>query len=152
MTLPQRFWNKICMSGTHFYNNIQCWEWLACSNPNGYGQFKLNGKKEYAHRLSYEDKHGIIPVGLELDHLCRNTSCVNPQHLQAVTHPENIRRGLAGFVGGLRNRIKTHCPQGHEYNLKNTYVDSKEGRHCRSCGKIRAQQYKQHKNEVSHNV
>src|SRR6202030_118623 len=68
--------------------NSGCWLWLGACNEFGYGKF---GKVK-AHRFSYEREKGPIPDGLEIDHLCRNKSCVNPDHLEAVTHGENRRR------------------------------------------------------------
>ncbi len=87
--LPQRFWGKVQVAESG------CWEWTASKSPRGYGYFNFDGKNRRSHRVSYKALRGVIPCGLELDHLCRNTSCVHPMHLEAVTHTEYLRRGLA---------------------------------------------------------
>lgn len=69
-----------------------CWEWQGELNSNGYGRVWRNNKRIMAHRGFYELHRGPIPEGLELDHLCRNKPCVNPAHLEPVTHAENVRR------------------------------------------------------------
>lgn len=84
-----------------FYNSIidhrsDCWNWIGAINPRGYGSLTVRepGKyypvKKYAHRVSYETFVGLIPAGFEIDHLCANSSCINPGHLQAVLHKQNI--------------------------------------------------------------
>ena len=82
--------------------NSGCWLWLGILNNKGYGRFnaKYDGKKgqRYAHRVSYAHYKGLIPKELELDHLCRTPCCVNPEHLEAVTHAENLRRGNKGHI------------------------------------------------------
>lgn len=70
-----------------------CWVWTAGFNRYGYGTMSVRHKKRMAHRLTYELLIGFIPDGFDLDHLCRNTRCVNPAHLEPVTHGENVRRG-----------------------------------------------------------
>jgi hypothetical protein len=107
-----------------------CWLWLGAKDPRGYGRFSFHGRKWLAHRFAYEALVGWVPAGLELDHLCKNKSCVNPAHLEAVTSYENKRR--AGIVD------KTHCKHGHAFTPENTYVDAKRRRRvCRSCGRRR---------------
>jgi hypothetical protein len=122
----ERFMSKIIKTNS-------CWEWTAFKNRDGYGRFKLNGKMILSHRVSYELFKEDIPDGLTIDHLCRNRDCVNPDHLEVVTHEENVKRGDIG----LWQKLKTHCPQGHEYTKENTSVH-KNKRKCRKCDRIRA--------------
>ena len=86
-----------------------------------------------AHRVSYEMAKGKIPDGLQLDHLCRMTLCVNPSHLEPVTPKENIRRGETAEVARLTQLSKTHCPQGHPYSGENLYLKPNGRRECRQC-------------------
>jgi len=74
-----------------------CWEFNGC-NAGGYGQLSIQGVFFYAHRLAYELFIGPIPTGRELDHLCRNRCCCNPEHLEAVTHQQNMAR--SPVIGG----------------------------------------------------
>ena len=87
-TLSDRFWMKVCFTGF-------CWEWTADRAKSGHGRIRVDGRTQMAHRIAYELLVGPIPEGLELDHLCRNTCCVNPDHLDPVTHLENMRRGFS---------------------------------------------------------
>lgn len=102
-TMQERFFNKIELIPFH-----SCWEWTGGKIKNGYGHFrfgyKSDGKNDIrlAHRVSYELHVGLIPDGLVLDHLCRNTSCVNPRHLQPVTQRENIARGISPSAKYIR--------------------------------------------------
>ena len=77
-----------------------CWQWTAATNGRGYGQIWIAPKYMVAHRVAYKLFVGPVPEGLDLDHLCRNRGCVNPEHLEPVTRRENVRRG-AGKGGFL---------------------------------------------------
>jgi len=118
-----------------------CWELRSKNKVSDYLMFRYGGHIVMASRFIYEEMIGFIPVGLELDHLCRNTRCVNPKHLEPVAHYENIMRGKLGRLGHF-NKAKTHCPYGHLYNEKNTYIYREKnggyGRMCRQCINIRA--------------
>jgi hypothetical protein len=131
--LTDRFWSKVGEDPS-----TGCWDWNAYCTPDGYGMFNVKHRtKRYAHRLAYESVVGLIPKGLQLDHLCRNRACVNPAHLEPVTQRENLRRG-DGFPG--RNARKTHCPKGHLLSGANVYVARKgtrRFRHCRACHRER---------------
>lgn len=124
--LPLHFWDKVSpcpMSG--------CWLWTGASTGTGYGQVRIGGRKgkcTVAHRHAYTRLVGEVPLGLELDHLCSQRCCVNPHHLQPVTHLENIRRSS--------NAQKTHCTHGHEYTPENTVRDNGH-RKCRTCLRAR---------------
>ena len=119
-------------------SNNGCWEWIAGKTKDGYGIFWDGNKMVYAHRWSYEYFVDKIKDGLHIDHLCRVRNCVNPNHMEPVTLVENIKRGdHTNF--GRNQRIKTHCPQGHEYNKENTYIKNTKGRGrtrvCATCAK-----------------
>lgn len=110
-----------------------CWLWIGAAGRLGYGNFWIGGKNfQPAHRYAYERAHG--PAGpLEIDHLCRNPSCVNPKHLEAVTHKVNVLRGHGISV---RNATATHCVNGHEFSIANTYITKRSTRLCRKCRAI----------------
>lgn len=110
-----------------------CWVWLLSKDTNGYGHMRHNGRLRNAHILSYEEKFGPVPAGRELDHLCRARECVNPDHVEAVPHVVNVRRGR----GGDNWRSKTHCVKGHEFNERNTRIRPTGGRTCRACDRAR---------------
>lgn len=117
-----------------------CWIWLGAIHKNGYGS-TTNGSrsaKEYVHRLSYKLWKGEIPQGHELDHLCRNRSCFNPDHLEPVTRRINTLRGIGPKKLGQINSGKTHCKSGHPFDEANTRYRPTGGRSCRECAKVLA--------------
>ena len=130
VSFDERFWRCVDITDT-------CWLWTGSAINTGYGyiQHKVCGKMTrcLAHRYSYEYHKGPIPDDLELDHLCRVPLCVNPEHLEAVTHRVNVLRGASN---ALANSLKTHCPRGHAYDEKNTYYVSNGSRLCRICRNI----------------
>ncbi|CAM5608262.1 hypothetical protein GCM10010329_17260 [Streptomyces spiroverticillatus] len=114
-----------------------CWQWTGHLKSNGYGQFTLAGRPAYAHRVAYELLRGPIEHGLVIDHLCRNRGCVNPGHLEPVTHRTNILRGVN--VAAARAR-QTHCARGHHFDNATTYRAKNGTRHCRVCARFRARE------------
>lgn len=111
-----------------------CMMWMAYRDYRGYGRFAVNEIPVLAHRVAYELYVGPIPDGLTLDHLCRNHSCVNVQHLEPVTHRVNCQRGKLGQYQRIK---KKNCVRGHPYNQANTYIREKDGsRVCRACARI----------------
>jgi hypothetical protein len=120
-----------------------CWEWPGTASKDGYGSIAVGSRTDGSramrptHRVTFEHYVGSIPVGHELDHLCRNRSCCNPAHLEAVTHAENMRRSVVGDVARARQLAITHCPQGHPYDGVNLYVDPQGARNCRTCRRAR---------------
>jgi hypothetical protein len=132
----ERFWRHIDILGPD-----ECWPWKGYIAHNGYAIVHLDDfrKTMTAHRAAYLLTHGSIPEALVMDHLCRNRSCMNPKHLEAVTQRENLIRGdtLPG-----RNSRKTHCLRGHPFDQSNTWKTKEGHRHCRECARIRSRTYK----------
>lgn len=119
--MTERFWAKV-------EKTDDCWLWTAHRDKNGYGRFTVSPtrRSEFAHIVAYELTNGAVPNGLEIDHVCRSTSCVNPAHLEAVTHRENLMRSES--ISAVNAR-KTHCPRGHEYDR----VRPNGSRRCSTC-------------------
>lgn len=121
-TLPAHFWSKIDHQG-------DCWTWTGCKSPDGYGRFlggealDLGGSR-MAHRVSYTVLRGDIETGLEIDHLCQNRACVNPWHMEPVTHQENVRRAW---------ERATECRNGHPYTAETRVSDYQGGFRCLIC-------------------
>ena len=99
-----------------------CRLWVGMKNGKGYGRMTLNGRLESAHRVAWSLIHGAIPSHLEMDHLCRNRSCVNVEHLQLLTHADNVRKRTKALA----------CRKGHLFTLENTGY-SGGVRYCRIC-------------------
>lgn len=106
-----------------------CWLWGGSTYPNGYGQFWTGATVTPAHRVSHELFIGPIPSAHEVDHLCRVITCVNPDHLEAVTRLENARRRVAAT--GLAD----FCRRGHALTRDDTEGKGKGKRGCRICGR-----------------
>lgn len=119
----KRFWSNVDAEG-------DCWEWTRSRNVRGYGVASVNGKQRPAHRVAWEFLVGPIPEGMQLDHLCYNPPCVNPDHLEVVTPRVNSLRSRTR-PGQSR---KTHCINGHRFTPDNTYIrKDTASRQCRTC-------------------
>lgn len=131
--------------------NSGCWLWFGACHAGGYGQYRRQGRAWMAHRISYERAKGEIPAGMDLDHLCRNPSCINPDHLEPVTRRENVMRGVKFGTYGKRMRRVTHCIRGHEFTEQNTYRTREGYRTCRECHNMHARNATKKKREA-HNA
>lgn len=121
-----RLWSKVRPTGF-------CWEWIGATNKHGYGTFHVSTHVgvRAAHRVVYETLVGSVSDDLDMDHLCRNPNCVNPDHLEPVSRSVNILRGLKGFA------LTGKCRRGHPVTPENIYTSPSGTRVCRECRKER---------------
>jgi hypothetical protein len=106
-----------------------CWEFTGTRSA-GYGMTTVGGKRKRVHRVVWEALVEPIEEGLVIDHLCRNTPCCNPEHLEPVTSGENVLRGEGASALNAR---KTHCTNGHELTESNCLKEYLPHRHCKAC-------------------
>jgi hypothetical protein len=127
-TPEERFWPKVDAEG-------DCWVWTKYRDKDGYGTFTAAGpgKSTRVHKFAWQTLVGEVPDGYELDHLCRNRPCCNPDHLEVVTHAENMRRTDA-TAQKLKYKAsqRTHCKRNHPYSGRNLVMDGGQ-RRCRTC-------------------
>ena len=127
--LSSRFWAKVDrrLNG--------CWTWRAALQRNGYGTFGVGRKMVPAHRVAWALANGSIPFGMNVDHLCRNRSCVRPDHLEAVTSRENSLRGAHPQFTAHR---ELRCTRGHDLSTDDAYaVMANGGKRCKECQRMR---------------
>ena len=126
-----------------------CWFWTGARTGNGYGSFTVRkGYHVPAHRWAYSSLMAEIPAGLVIDHLCRQPLCVNPDHLEAVTNRENLRRGSRARGGTNRQRtfaLKDKCRRGHLYAEAGVFIRKNgrgyETRKCKQCARETQRQW-----------
>ena len=127
-------WERIVSKIKLPKSEVDCWEWTACRDTNGYSRIMIKGKSEKAYRAIYERLVGRISKKMVIDHKCRNRGCVNPNHLRVLTLVENI---MCGEGAGAKNARKTHCKNGHKLLGKNVrkekLVNGNIGRRCLIC-------------------
>lgn len=122
MTIWDRWWDKVDVTDG-------CWNWTGGTTLSGYALIGVTADtpsgttKVPAYRLSYQWFKGPIPEGHEIDHACRNRRCVNPDHLQVVTHRENMVLAAVAH---------THCRRGHRYPVPGHVPGGKRCQECRA--------------------
>jgi hypothetical protein len=113
-----------------------CLLWAGALDRDGYGKISVDGSPRLVHRVMWEMSEGPIPPGLTIDHVkdrgCTHKNCASIAHLEPVTHQVNMLRG--NTVAAL-HAAQTACDSGHEFDLLNTYFDSRGRRHCRECSR-----------------
>jgi hypothetical protein len=128
----RRFWARVDKSPAHG----GCWLWTGAKNWAGYAWVGFKGKRIAVHRLAYTLTKGPIPPARDVDHVrangCRYRHCVNPDHLEPVTHRVNLLRGRGPEIVRARAAAITHCPRGHAY-ADHAYVTPSGGRTCKIC-------------------
>ena len=115
-----------------------CRIWTGGTYSNGYGQMNVNGKSRLVHRLAYEIANGVIPEGLEIDHLCRVRACIDAEHMEAVTPLKNMERAFSPSMVASHANL---CFRGHVLSPENTIKVTERKRTCRICTNDRKRRY-----------
>ncbi|RYG90144.1 MAG: HNH endonuclease, partial [Alphaproteobacteria bacterium] len=131
LSIPIRIWEKLV------HADSDSWVWHGTRTPQGYGVTTFGRERRTTvHRLMFQTFKGEIGGGLVIDHLRRNRACCNPEHLEAVTNAENLRRGEGGGVVraiAAARAAQTHCLRGHPLSGGNLRASKKGNRMCRRC-------------------
>lgn len=117
------------------------WLWTGPTYPSRgltYGRFYIPPHRVGAHRVTWVLFNGPIEDHLEIDHLCRVPLCVNPEHLEPVTHLENIRRAMPYIMEKRWAKTADACKHGHPWKPETTRRHWKGGRGwaCLICKRI----------------
>lgn len=130
--LPTNFWSKGSID-----DETGCWLWHGATSSNGYGAFRIHGRQDTVHRISYRTFVDPDLPKRPLDHLCRVRNCFNPRHLELVTSRTNVLRGV-GITA--ENAKKTHCLRGHEFTQDNLVPSrlKKGHRDCLTCSRAQS--------------
>lgn len=124
----ERFASKVVPRG-------DCRNWSGARNHDGYGRFTIGGDEFLAHRLAYAWAHDRdVPTGLEIHHTCDNRKCVNPNHLEAISHAANVDA-----------TAKSHCKHGHAWTSDSTGYDNRDRRYCKICRREASRRYRERK-------
>jgi hypothetical protein len=129
-TLKERIERRTVVEDRGYKTPCHIWTGAGVKD-DGYGRMKVAGKTLLVHKVRWELERGPVPEGRELDHLCRQRACSNPDHLEPVTRAVNLRRGLLGD-------LKTHCPKGHPLDgeRKISYKGQRiTRRYCLTCNR-----------------
>lgn len=134
-TDSERFWAKVEITGF-------CWNWTGAKGQHGHGFFNLGKETGWkgigAHKFAWLDLMQEDTTGRDLDHLCRNPACVNPDHLEPVTHRENMYRG---YAPGIRTRVTRVCKAGHNLDEVGFYTAASGRQTCKVCAAARSKRY-----------
>lgn len=126
---PPKFLEKIALGPTG------CWLWLGTINREGYGLVWTDENPQcFAHRHAWSLSGRSLPEGMHVHHRCRVRRCVNPDHLDLLTHAEHM---------GAHKEFTTHCANGHAFTVETTYVYPNGTRDCRICRTRRRAEYRQ---------
>lgn len=144
------------MDATKHYNGTQCFLWEDSLKSDGYGSFLWKACRYTTHKIAYHSFYGELSTGLEVDHLCRNRNCCNPEHLEAVTHQINcLRSPLMGQAFIKKYKERNCCDKGHEYTedtlsiikVTDKFGTVREKRRCKICNNLRAKKARDSKKE-----
>ena len=125
-TRLKKFMDKVSIN-----EQTGCMEWTGSITNGGYGVVRYKGRLTVAHRAFWVFMGNPDPEGKDLDHLCRNRCCINPDHLEPVTRAENLKRGF----------VARGCKNGHPYNEEDFSIvncsDGSQKLRCKVCHRTR---------------